>query len=139
LPSPYNLVGNATLDLWMTADVEDTDLVAKIAIAEPVTGRVVCITSGCLRCRYREDASRPLPLTPGEPTRMCVRFPTTAYQFPPGSRIVLMITSSCYPRIEPHPNVVVPPLCGIEGKQAQISILHYRAHPTRLMLPRLRE
>ena len=58
-----------------------------------------------------------------------------AYVFPEGSRIALIVTSSSYPRILPHPNTMTPPWKETSPRAAEQKVLHDREHPSRLLLP----
>jgi len=53
LSRPLAVMGEVNLRLWVASDAEDTDFVVKLNVVEP-GGRIVCLTSGCMRCRYRE-------------------------------------------------------------------------------------
>ena len=73
------------------------------------SGAVTCFATGSLRCRYRESFSEPKPLDPDRPTRIHIDLGHLAYTFAPGSRVALLVTSSCFPRIVPHPNTMAAP------------------------------
>ncbi len=134
LAAPLSVVGEVELEVWLATDAEDTDVVAKLCVVEP-TGRVTSLIVGSLRCRFRESWSDPKPLTPGEPTRLRLHFGNLAYVFPEGSRIALMVTSSDFPRILPHPNTMEPTWSSAPAKIARNEVLHDAAHPSRLLLP----
>jgi putative CocE/NonD family hydrolase len=134
LPEPVAVVGEASVDLVLSADVEDTDVIVKLCVQEPA-GPIRCLTVGSLRCRYRDSMSSPRPLAPSEPTPVRVRLLPTAYVFAPGSRLVLLITSSDFPRIEAHPNVIATPLSGATPRPARVEIHHGPAAHSSLLLP----
>jgi len=135
---PTAVIGEIDLTLWIATDVEDTDIVAKFCVEEP-SGSVTVLTNGSLRCRYRRSWSEPEPLTPGEATELIVDLGKTAYEFPAGSRVVLLITSSEFPRILPHVNRYVPSLemasdGGPESVVARTEVLHGEGTPSRVVL-----
>ncbi len=134
LGEPLFLAGDINLDLWIATDAADTDFVAKLCVVEP-HGRVTVLTHGSLRCRYREGWDRRVPLDKNEPTRIRIHMGNFAYVFPAGSRVALMVTSSCFPRILPHPNTMAP--TWQEGKPvaARHQVLHDAGHASRLVLP----
>lgn len=134
LPGPLALVGNVELDLWVASSAVDTDFIARLCVVEP-SGAVTCFTYGSLRCRYRESWSEPEPLDPETPTRIHLQMGHTAYVFPEGSRIALIVTSSCFPRIDPNTNLMSPPFHSRETQVAQQTILHDTEHPSCLRLP----
>jgi hypothetical protein len=82
------------------------------------------LTNGSLRCRFRESFRDPKPLSPNEPAQIRLRLGRTAYTFPTGSRLALIVTSSEYPRILPHPNTMAPAWTERNPQVAQNSILH---------------
>lgn len=134
LTDPLQVVGEVELDVWVATDAEDTDVIAKLCVVEP-DGRVMSLIVGSLRCRYRTSWSEPRALTPGEPTQVRLHLGNVAYTYPAGSRIALMVTSSDFPRILPHPNTMEPTWSDALPKVARHSVLHDARHPSRLLLP----
>ncbi|MBT4498896.1 MAG: antibiotic hydrolase, partial [Gemmatimonadetes bacterium] len=88
-----------------------------------------------LRCRYRNSWSEPEPLKPGELTAIKLRLGQIGCRFPAGSRIGLMITSSDFPRILPHPNSMAPTWREKKPVVARNAVLHGPATPSCLSLP----
>ncbi|MBT5877318.1 MAG: CocE/NonD family hydrolase [Candidatus Latescibacteria bacterium] len=117
------VVGEIILDLILASSAEDTDVIAKLCV-EQSDGTVMSLTVGSLRCRYRDDAIKPEPLVPGEATKMTIHLNHVAYEFPVGSRISLIITSSDFPRILPHRNTLSAPWSGEEIVVARNTVLH---------------
>ena len=134
LSEPITVMGPVNLELWIATSAQDTDFIAKLCVVEP-DGRVTCLTSGCLRCRYRESRSEPRALCPGEPTRLSIQMNNTAYTFCAGSRIALTVTSSSFPQILPHPNTMAPTWQETSPQGARQEVMHSSAHPSRLILP----
>lgn len=134
LPAELVVIGEPVADLWIASNVADTDLIAKLCVAEPC-GREVCLTVGALRLRYRAGFDRTIALPRDEPVNACIRMLPIAYAFPAGSRIGLIVTSSSFPRILPHPNTMAPTWKETRPRPAQISVLHEARHPSRLVLP----
>jgi len=138
LARPIKVIGDINLDLWIASSAADTDFIAKLCVVEP-SGRVICLTTGSLRCRYRDSFSEPRPLTPGEPTKLRIQMNNVAYVFPEGSRIALTVTSSSFPQILPHPNTMAPTWQETSPQVATQEILHSRGHESRLLLPVVEE
>ena len=134
LERPLWVVGEVALETWVVSDAEDTDFIAKLCVEQP-DGAVVVLTNGSLRCRYRDAWDSPEPLMPGEPVLLHIGLGHTAYVFPQGSRVALMITSSEFPRILPHPNIFAPTLSTAEPRRARNAVLHGADVPSRLILP----
>jgi len=134
LAKPLTVVGDINLELWITSTAPDTDFIAKLCVVESI-GRITALTIGSLRCRYRESWSDPKPLTPGEPTRIKLQMNNIAYTFPAGSRVALIITSSSFPRILPHPNTMAPTWQETDPQVATQEVLHSQGYESRLLLP----
>ena len=134
LARPLAVVGEIGLDLFVSSDALDTDFVAKLCVEEP-SGAVTCLAIGSLRCRYRDGWSDPLPLTPGDVAATHLQMGHTAYVFPAGSRVALVVTSSDFPRILPHPNTMAPPWAETRPVVARNSILHGPGALSCLRLP----
>ena len=128
------VIGEVSLDLWVASTAADTDFLAKLCVVEP-GGRVVSLTIGSLRCRYRNGWEKREPMPRGEPVEIRIHLGNLAYVFPQGSRVALIVTSSSYPRILPHPNTMAPTLREPSPVAADQQVLHDREHPSRLLLP----
>ena len=138
LANPVRVVGAVNLDLWISSSASDTDFVAKLCVMEAL-GSIVCVCLGSIRCRYRESWSQPTPLQPNEATNIRLQMNNIAYTFPTGSRIVLLVTSSCCPRILPHRNTMAPAWQERSPQTATQQVLHGPDHPSRLLLSVLPE
>lgn len=134
LGEPLCVVGNVSVDLTIAADVDDTDLVVRLCVVEP-NGAVTSILVGSFRCRYREGFDRRVPLVHGEPAHLHFRLSQVAYTFPVGSRVALTVTSSDFPRIQPHTNTMAKPWVPVEPVIANTDVLHGGGIRTHLNLP----
>jgi len=128
------VIGDVDLDLTVATDVEDTDIVAKLCVVEE-NDSVTVIILGSFRCRYREGWNKRVPMERGAAARLHVRLSQLAYTFPEGSRIGLMITSSDFPRIQPHTNTMAKPWEPVEPVVAHTRILHGDGVVASLNLP----
>ena len=136
LEYPVGICGPVELDLWVGSDAEDTDFIAKLCVVDrEQKGRMFCLTYGSLRCRYRSSWAEPEPLERDEPTRIRIRMPPTAYVFPSASRIVVLVTSSSFPRILPHPNTMAATWKEEQPRPARQLVFHDSQHRSRLNLP----
>jgi uncharacterized protein len=136
LPGPLEVVGNIELELEFSSSSPDTDLVAKLCVVGD-SGSITSLTVGSIRCRYRDSRSEPKPIPGGTVVKLRIQMNHIAYTFPAGSRIALLLTSSCFPRILPHPNRYEPTAFGVEPVKARQTIHHSAMHPSRLLLPML--
>lgn len=134
LKEPLKIVGDLELRLWIASSAPDTDFIAKFCVVEPM-GRVIVLTVGSMRCRYRDGWANPKPLEAGEPAEITIQLSNTAYRFPAGSRIGLIVTSSSFPRILPHRNTMAPTWQESNPQTARQQILHGGEVNSRLVLP----
>ena len=131
LAEPFAVIGDACLELVMAADVEDLDVVARLAV-ETTEGALLCLSLGNGRARFRDGFAEPRPLGGGETARMTVALTATAFRFPTASRIVLLIAGSDFPRLQPNTHQLAPSWTDGERVIAHSEIL---LGPTRLVLP----
>jgi putative CocE/NonD family hydrolase len=134
LEAPLTVIGDVSLDLTVASDVEDTDIVAKLCVVE-IDGSVTCLLVGSFRCRYREGWDRYSPLVRGVTAQVCVKLSQIAYTFPKRSRIALMVTSSDFPRIQPHTNTMAKPWTPEIPVVAHTQVLHGPGAQSVLNLP----
>jgi len=125
LDRPTVVMGEVGLDLWVSSDAADTDFVAKLCVEEE-TGVVTCLTLGSLRCRYRNGWGTPEAMPENEMTPIRLHMGNLAYTFPKGSRVGLIVTSSDFPRIQPHPNTLTSPWSETGLRVARNRIHHGR-------------
>ena len=134
LARPLTVIGDVWLDVTLATDVEDTDVVAKLCVVED-SRAVTCITVGSFRCRYRDGYDQRVPIPPDTPISVRLHLSQLAYVFPVGSRIALMITSSDFPRIQPHTNTMAKPWTAVDPVIAHTRILHGPGITCALNLP----
>ena len=134
LERPLTVIGDVTLDLTVVTDVDDTDIVVKLCVVMP-DDSVTCLILGSLRCRYRDGWDRRVPMEHGQATPLKLRLSQLAYTFPAGSRIALMVTSSDFPRIQPHTNTMAKPWQPAPPVVAHTQVLHGAGIASSLNLP----
>ena len=134
LASSLTVAGEIGLDLFVSSDAADTDSIAKLCVEEP-SGAVTCLTLGSLRCRYRNGFEAPEPLLPGGVTPICLHLGNLACTFPEGARVGLILTSSDFPRIQPHPNTMTSPWAETRPVVARNAVHHGPEAPSCLRLP----
>ena len=134
LAKPLTVIGDVALDITIATDVDDTDIVAKLCVVEP-NDSVTCIIVGSFRCRYRNGWDQRVPMVHGDPTVLHVHLSQLAYTFPVGSRIGLMVTSSDFPRIQPHTGTMAKPWTPAESVIAHTDVLHGDGLVSALKLP----
>jgi uncharacterized protein len=139
LEEPVEVTGHVELRVFVSSSALDTDVTAKLVDVFP-DGRALNLCDGVLRLRYREDPSRPMPLTPGEIYEVTVKLGVTSNVFLPGHRIRLDVSSSNFPRFDRNTNTggFIARESLEDAVPARNEIHHGPAHPSRLVLPVIR-
>ena len=134
LQEPITIVGDATADVSLSVDVPDTDLVAVLVDIHP-DGRMLTITQGALRLRYRGGFDAPEDIMPGAVVQAHVAFAPIAYQVAPGHRIGLHLSSASFPRLERNLNTGALNHLATETQVATITVHFGGATGSALVLP----
>ena len=103
LDRPVEVTGPIRVELWASSSAVDTDFTAKLVDVRP-DGYAQNLLDGIIRARYRDSASDPTPIGPGEPYRYTIDLWATSNVFLPGHRIRLEISSSNFPRFDRNLN-----------------------------------
>jgi len=125
--------GWGELELWAESDGEDTDWHAKVADVDP-EGRSLCVSWGCLRASYGDDASDPKPLVPGEVKRYSIELTPAFHTVAAGHRIRLVLASADYPWFARNMNRFGPLAEQDDPRVATTTVHHGRARPSHLRL-----
>ena len=133
------MTGHVSLVLHISSSAVDTDFTGKLVDVYP-DGRVLYLTDGILRARYRDSLSEPRPLEPGKAYELALDLAATSNVFLPGHRIRLEVSSSNFPRYDRNTNtggVIVQERIS-DSVVATNAVLHGPGHPSRLILPVIR-
>jgi uncharacterized protein len=133
------LIGDASVTLYAASTATDTDFTARLCVVDPA-GRSTNIQEGIGRARYRESLTDPAPITPGEVYEYRIELGPVGMQIRAGQRLRLDISSSDFPMWDRNLNTggrfaSEGPSAGIAATQ---TVLHDRAHPSRITLPVVR-
>jgi putative CocE/NonD family hydrolase len=137
LTDPVTVVGRVMVKLFAATDATDTDFTAKLMDVFP-DGRSVKlgpVPVGVIRARYRKSRSTTELVTPGRVEEYPIDLADVGYQFQPGHRIRLEISSSASPYVAPNQNTGRDIATDTEWKVAQQAIYHEAAHPSQILLP----
>lgn len=134
LAQPVEIAGRVRVQLWVKSTAPDTDFTAKLVdVAPDGTARLVC--DGVLRLRYRHGLERPVSYRPGRVERIHISLGSIAWQFLPGHRIRLDVSSSNFPKYDRNLNTGRPAASETGVQIARQTVLHDRMHPSHLLLP----
>jgi putative CocE/NonD family hydrolase len=136
LESDTEVTGPIRMQLWATSSAPDTDFVARLTDVFP-DGRVINLTDGIVRARYRDVAQRATPtlIEPGRPYAYDIDLWATSNVFGAGHRIGLQVTSSSFPRWDRNPNTGAAFGADATVQVAYQTILHDTEHPSHVVLP----
>ncbi len=140
LSEDVEVIGPIRVRLWISSNCPDTDFTAKLVDVYPPNadyprGFAMNITSGILRCRYRNSWEAPSMMTPGEVYDITVEAFPTANLFKAGHRIRLDISSSNFPHFDTNPNTGEPEGLSRRTRVATNSVWVDRARPSHVILP----
>jgi putative CocE/NonD family hydrolase len=129
------ILGPVDLVLHASTSARDTDFVADLYDVAP-DGREmkVVFRTAVLRARYREGYERQVPMAPGVPTELRLRFHDMGHVVLPGHRLKLEVSSST-PGIHPNPNTGADIATDTQWVEAQQRVYYGGARPSRLELP----
>ena len=134
LSEDLEVTGPLRVTLWATSSAVDTDFTAKLVDVYP-DGYAQNLQDGMIRARYRDSASDPKLLTPGQAYRYEIDLWATSHVFLAGHSIRIEISSSCFPRFDRNPNTGTPVESESNLVPAAQMVLHDAQHPSYITLP----
>lgn len=140
LADDVEIIGPICARLWVSSDCPDTDFTAKLIDVYPPNedyprGFAMNITSGILRCRYRDAWEAPVMMAPGEVYEITVEAFPTANLFQAGHRIRLDISSSNFPHFDANPNTGEPEGLSRRTRVATNTVWLDMTRPSHVVLP----
>lgn len=97
LSSEIVLTGNLDATVFVSSSTPDTDLVVKLS-EETASGQSLNIQEGIQRLKFRNSWLETELMQPGQVYEAQVRLQATSIQIPAGSKLVLSIAGSSFPR-----------------------------------------
>ncbi len=134
LEAPLTILGEATAELFVSADTPDADVAVWLAELT-ADGGAVQLAQGFLRLRYREGWDREVLLEPGKPVRISVPLTYVGHQIPAGHRLALLAGPGNFPWVDPNPNTGEPIATATQLQRAEQVLWHDAGRPSRLLLP----
>lgn len=134
LGAPVEVTGRVRAQVWISTDVPDTDLIARLCDVYP-DGRSFNLCEGAIRARFRDGTAKEKLLEPGQVFPLEVDLWSTSVIFNTGHRLRLQITSSSAPGLDPNPNTGAPFRANGETRKANVKVYMDSGHPSHLLLP----
>jgi len=134
---PMEVTGHVRVMLHVSSSARDTDFTAKLMDMRP-DGSAMLLTDGIMRASHRHGDGVPVLLTPGEPVQLEIDLALISYEFQPGHRLGLAISSSNFPRFNRNLNTGGDPIHADVGVVAEQTVYHDPARPSFLLIPVMR-
>jgi uncharacterized protein len=128
------IFGNIETIIWMSADVADVDVFAKLVEVLP-NGESYNIADTAMRARYRGGYENELFLTPGKPVQLKLPNMVSRHTFRKGSRLGLQISSSNWPQFSINGGTKSLPELERQPLKANIEIWMGKDYPSRVIVP----
>ena len=132
--SPMEVTGRIRAKIWVSADVPDTDFIARLCDVYP-DGRSFNLCEGAVRARFRNGLAKETLMKPGQIYPVEIDLWSTSVIFNTGHRLRLHITSSSAPGYDPNPNSGAPFRADPETRKANVKVYVDSKHPSHLLLP----
>ncbi|MBK8900434.1 MAG: CocE/NonD family hydrolase [Anaerolineaceae bacterium] len=123
------VIGHVRLRLYVRSSLEHTDFYGRLCDVQP-DGRSLNVCDGL----FRVQSGRGEPQPDGS-LLVEVDMTVTAYQFLPGHRLRLQVSSGAHPHISRNLGTGEPVMHGTAMRVAHQTIYHDPAHPSALILP----
>jgi len=118
LDADMQIIGKPTADLWVKTTGTDCDIVVKVIDQFPagttettagteeksMAGFQMMVRSDIFRAKFRNSFEKPIPMVPGQPTRVKFDLNETMHTFRKGHRVVVQIQSNWFPIADRNPN-----------------------------------
>jgi hypothetical protein len=134
LDADTEVTGPIRLVLHASSSAVDTDFTAMLLDVHP-TGFCQRLCDSMVRARYRDGHDAERLMEPGTVYELTIDLWNTSQVFLAGHRIRLDISSSAFPKYDRNLNTGEPVDTGTRMVQAENTIWHDHAHPSRLVLP----
>ncbi|MBE2203541.1 MAG: CocE/NonD family hydrolase [Chthoniobacterales bacterium] len=134
LEEAMEVTGVVTAELYISSSAPDTDFTVKLVDVAP-DGRALGVTDGIVRARYRNQVPEGELLEPDKVYRVPIACPPTAYEFQPGHRLRIEISSSNFPVFARNLNTGASPADETTSAIARQTIHHTEEYPSRVSLP----
>ncbi len=133
LREPLEITGEVAVDLYVSSDAPDTDVVARLTEVDPA-GKSWVLLDGIMRMRYSAAAGQEIRMKPGEIRRASFGLQATSVVIRAGHRIRLDVASAGFPRWDRNLNTGGNNYDETVGRVARNRIHHDAANPSRLVL-----
>ena len=136
--SPTKFIGNPIIKLWASSDAKDTDWVVKLAIIYE-DDMPVNLCYEILRAKYRNSYENYELIPNSNPIEYTIKLRPLGINVLKGQKLRLYIASSDFPNHDRNHNTGNDFWDDHEFKIATQKIYHDENHPSRLILPKIKD
>ncbi|MFO0917706.1 MAG: CocE/NonD family hydrolase [Planctomycetaceae bacterium] len=133
LEQPLTFAGDASMELFVSADTPDADWVVRLVDVHP-DGFAQNLAVGIQRGRFRDSDLRPSPLKPGEVYRLLIDLGPIAARLDKDHQLRIDISGAYFPLFDRNPNTGEGPF-GSRSQIARETVHHRPTASSRLLLP----
>ena len=134
LDDAVEITGPIRATIYMSTDVRDTDITAKLLDVYP-DGRALNLSHGIARASFREGYDRLEPVEPGAVYAIEVEMFPGSNVFEAGHRIRVEVSSSNFPNLARNLNTGKSSDTTSEMRVAHTQVHHSAQYPSRIVLP----
>jgi len=134
LKSDIEVTGSVRIILYAASSAVDTDFTGRLVDVWP-DGRAYNMADGIIRVAYRKSEWVAQPIIPGEIYEYSIDLGSTSNVFKTGHRMLVEISSSCFPKWDRNLNTGHHIGQDAEMKVASQRVFHDRDNPSHILLP----
>jgi len=140
LEADVTIAGPVTPTLFVSSTGTDGDWVVKLIDVHP-DGFQELVRGDVVRAKFRTSLRRPVPLVPGEVTRLDFEMPDVLHTFRRGHRLLVQVQGSWFPLVDRNPQTFVDIYRAkpSDFRRATQRVYRSAAHPSRLTVQVLRD
>lgn len=134
LEAPLTILGEAVVELAISADVPDADVIVYLA-EQTRAGNFNLLAFGQLRLRYRFGFDREVMLEPGKVETVSFSLSHAGHQIARGNALCLLVAGGNFPLLDPNPHGEGPIADQVTNHAAVQMVHHGDGYGSSLRLP----
>ena len=154
LTEDLTIAGSITADFFVSTTGTDADFVVKLIDVLPesepniknaprgftMAGYQRMVRAEVMRGKFRNSYEKPEAFVPGKATEIKLRLNDALHTFKKGHKIMIQVQSSWFPLVDINPQTFmrIPEAEEKDFQKTTIKIYHDAAHPSRIILPVLK-
>lgn len=132
------IAGQISMELYAATDAVDTDFACRVLDVAP-DGVSRALNAGLLRGKWRKGLFQYELITPGKAELYSIEIGNAAWQIHAGHRLAIQVCSALFPLCDRNLNTGEPSSSCNHALSTNQTIFHDALHPSRLLLPLLKD